>query len=84
MNKASAIIACKAGKRIAQAEKDATGNWAEWHTCWLDDEGDLVRSHPTEPVGTIAAPEDGVYYVMVYDEDYSPEAEEKAWQDSSG
>ena len=42
--------------------RDATlSHWRD-HSAWLDDDGDLVQSHPTGP-GTTAAPDDVEYLV---------------------
>lgn len=46
------------------ATRDATGEWREHHAVWLDEDGDLVQAHPTDPGrGPIAAPERARYSV---------------------
>lgn len=79
MHTASEIATLLSTRPTAHAEysdRDATGQ--HWITvrCWLDSDGVLVRSHPTDPSrGTIPAPE-GVEYTIHHEH-----PEDVAWRE---
>lgn len=70
-----AVQAANAGKSIVMCDRDATGHLYVRNACWLEDEGDLVMSHPTERTGTVAAPVDGLYELLFEEPETLPPAE---------
>ena len=48
---------------ICMSCRDATLQWYQHYLCWLDD-GELVRSHPTQPNSTCTCPADGKYVLL--------------------
>jgi hypothetical protein len=67
-----ALEAAEAGKSIVMCDRDATGSLYVRNACWIDDEWRLVMSHPTDRMGTINAPLDGVYELLFEDESNGP------------
>ena len=61
MNKLEATESVKSGNHMQLVDRDTTGNWFDRRSVWLDTDGTLVMSHPTEPHGTVDAP-DGDHY----------------------
>lgn len=64
MNKSEAIARLQSHPKtqILLASRDATGHWFEHFACWIDDDGILVHSHPTDPRGNpCKAPESDDY-----------------------
>ena len=53
MTREQATQALRAGKSVELSTLDATSTVPSHHAVWLDDDGDIVRSHPTRDVGTI-------------------------------
>jgi hypothetical protein len=53
MDRIEATKILQDGGAIELASKDATGDHWTYSPVWLDSDGDLVRSHPTQDRGTI-------------------------------
>jgi hypothetical protein len=63
MTKTEAIKAAASGETVELKDRTPTGLYCR-HAVWLDDDGELVRSHPTDHArGPIAAPECDSYVI---------------------
>jgi len=65
MTKKEVIAILKSNPSLAACymRRDTTGQWFEPVPVWLDGDGKLIQSHPTQPRGTCSAPDDGAYRV---------------------
>jgi len=53
-----AIAEIKAGRKVELVSKDATREWWQYTPVRLDEDGELVMRHPTDPgAGYVAAPD---------------------------
>ena len=60
MDFTEAKLAARNGAAISLVTPDSTGQWRVRHPCWIEDDR-LVCAHPTQPTGTVSAPDDGKY-----------------------
>lgn len=62
MNYTKAKLKLQQGEYVSLVNRDTTGRWFERRACWLNSEGEIVHSHPTDDNhGPVSAPKDGNY-----------------------